>query len=619
MAKKNRKINKTISKKAKKHTKRNIPANIAWWKNKTAIVALLAILLLTLLAYFPSLQNDFTNWDDDVYVLENPVIVNLSFENIKQMFKETIAINYHPITLLSLAIDYQLHQINPFGYHLTNLLLHLFNTCFVFWFVFLITKLKEVNSKIMVAGISALLFAIHPLHVESVAWIAERKDVLYTFFFLLGLINYTYYLAEKKSKQYILTFLFFTLSILSKPAAVVFPIVLFALDFWLDRKWENKVVIDKIPFLLLSVVIGIVTIKAQSATAIGAFEAFSIFDRIMFAAYGFVMYIFKFFVPIQLSAFYPYPELGTQLGAKFFVAFLAALAILGGVVWSLKKTKLWAFSVAFYAINVALVLQFVSVGNSIISERYTYIPYIGLAFGIAYFFVNQWNKSNKQVKPILMGVLGLYAIFCLYQTFQQTKVWKNSDTLWSNVIDKFPESSTAYNNRGDFYVKTGQLDKAFKDLSQAITLKPDHHEALTGRGNIFYHKQNYQRAIQDYNKAITINKDYYQAFNNRGSAYVMLNDLDKALADFAVVTRLKPDHPSVFNNTASIYHRQGKLKEAVDSYSRAIALQPTYGEAYKNRSIVYKEMGNKPKALQDIQQAQRLGENISNDYLQGLR
>src|SRR6186997_3676684 len=268
-------------------------------KGKILLLWLLPILVFTGICFFPMLKNQLTNWDDEYYVVQNALLRGPDWAGI---FSKPVVSNYHPITIATLAANYSMTGLDASSYLITNLLLHLINTGLVFYFIWLIS-----GKKLWVAAFTAIVFGIHPMHVESVAWVSERKDLLYTIFFLLSLIQYWYFLANKKSKNLIYCFIFFALSILSKPAAIILPFILILLDYWYGRKFTMKIIVEKIPFLLVSILFAIITVKLQSKTAIAGLDFYPLWARFFFATYTSMMYAVRFFVPYPLSAFHPFP------------------------------------------------------------------------------------------------------------------------------------------------------------------------------------------------------------------------------------------------------------------------------------------------------------------------
>jgi hypothetical protein len=317
------------------------------------------VLGVTLLCYLFSLNNDFLRtWDDHIYVTNNELIKDVSFNSIKRMFTEDDGLygNYHPLTILSLALNYH-DGVGSFPFHLTNLILHLLNTALVFIFIYLISE------KIVVAGLVSLWFGIHPVHVESVAWISERKDVLYAFFYLLSLITYRLYLKKNLNiTWYILTLVFFVCSVLSKSMAVSLSVVLFAIDYLASRKFQLRVILEKIPFVLFAIIVGLVAVKLQGESATGGIT-FPFVNKVLHGFYGFSMYIAKMFIPANLSAFYPYPYplvnnqwVGSSIPSVLFVTLFTSIGVMVSVVYLYVKrsplAKHLVFGLGFYVASV---------------------------------------------------------------------------------------------------------------------------------------------------------------------------------------------------------------------------------------------------------------------------
>lgn len=551
---------------------------------------LLGILILTFIAFLPSLQNGFTNWDDGVYVLENPVIQSFSFDNLKTMFSGKVVDNYFPFTMLSLAFNYAFSGTNAFGYHLFNLLLHLLNTFLVFWLAYRLS-----GGKTLVGAITAVLFGIHPMHVESVAWIAERKDVLYAAFFLGGLLSYLNYLSRKQIKPLIVCGLLFLFSLWSKPAAVVFPLVLLLIDYFKKRPFSMTLIVEKIPFFVLSVIFGLVTISIQADTAIGDIAAYSLGQKICFASYGMVMYLCKLLIPFKLSALYPYPihSMAEGLPVIYAVMPLIALAVLGAVAYSVRYHRVVLFGFLFFLVNIILVLQFVAVGNAVMADRYTYLSYIGLFFVLAYFVQAVYDNTAPQLKnwktPVLATVLGAILLFTIL-TFQRSKVWENSETLWTDVVDKYPENPLAYLKRGEHFYQQKNYPKALNDYTKSVESHDTYAPAYASRGLANFKLKKYQAAIKDYNKSIELNGSNAVAYNGRGHVYYQLKDYQKALPDYDKAISLDPNYYMAYNNRAIIFHLDKQYDKALENYNRALQINPRYGSALKNRGVLLKEM-----------------------------
>ena len=641
-----------MSDRKKVHTqKKQVPASAvkkeAAQKKRIGFhLPLLLLLLATFLAFYPSLNCDFVNWDDDIYVTDNPLVQNPNPENLTKLMTEEAVVNYHPITMLSLAFNYKWFGPEAFSFHLINLLIHLLNVYLVFvW----IRMLKPDSWKI--AFLTAGIFALHPLHVESVTWISERKDVLYTLFFLLALIQYHKYLLDLKSVKWLgLAFLFFLFSLLSKPAAVVFPLLLFLLDYLVRRKMNLTVFLEKIPFFGAAIALGIITIVIQKTAGAVEHTDFTLPERFLMAGYALMTYLLKFLAPINLSSFYP--ATGSPLPVHYLLEALGAFSLFAAAIWYFRKSRMVLFGIGFFFFNLILILQWVNVGNAIIAERYTYVPYIGLAFLLALGLdaLIKRNKSHKQL--ITIGALS--SLFLLgFLSFQRTSVWTNGETLWSNVIEQFPEDAGAWGgrgqyykslkiypealqdlnkaialdpteprfflNRGKLYFDQGQLDQAFYDYNQCIRLSPDRKEAYANRGAIYGARGMHTEAISDLDKAISLDPEFINAYKNRALVKGMMQDYQGSRLDWETILKLDPGMDDIWNALGVEHQRLGDFPASIICFTEAIRLQPNQGIYWQNRSISYKNRGEKPQALADSQRALQLGYPVPQEHLEQLK
>jgi protein O-mannosyl-transferase len=576
----------------------------------------LAALLTTAICFSPMLKNGLTNWDDEFYVVQNTLLRGPDWQGI---FTKPVVSNYHPLTIITLALNYQFSQLDPTSYLVVNYLLHLVNTLFVF---LLVLKLSNFNTG--VAFFTSLVFGIHPMHVESVAWVSERKDVLYTFFFLVGLLQYWEYLETGKKKNYGLCLLFFVLSILSKPAAIVFPLVLFLLDYWKGREIRLNLAREKFVFFLISVVFTIITLQLQSKTAMASLDLFPIWSRFFFACYGIMIYLLRFFIPYPLSAFHPFPS-PDHLGWDVWVSPFFVLALLISV-WYFRKNKVVIFSFFFFIINLLLVLQVISVGATLISERYTYMPYIGLAFLTGMIIEKNkmktagvWKWSVTTVVVISFGLM----------TFQRTRVWKNSETLWSDVINHYPEAPVPRTNRANNAIRMAadpvnksrkeQLyNQALVDCAEAIKYKPNHAKAYENRQNIYLVQGKDSLALSDANMLIRLEPGNRLGYYTKGVVLVRLNQPDSALVNFDKCLELNPKTDYALNNRGSLlFNHFGKYDEAISDFTKAISINPA-GNYFLNRSKCFYKKGEMQKAKSDLQEAIRRGEHAEETYKQLL-
>lgn len=545
--------------------------------NKFWIVLILVI--ITFITFSPSLKNDFVRYDDHLYITENQLIKDISINNLGK-FKEIVVGNFHPVTMFSLALDYHLFGLNPFYYHLKNLIFHLLNTVLVF---ILILKISKNN--LFVSFFTALLFGVHPMHVESVAWVSERKDVLYSFYFLVGLLLYYEYLDKKKITFYILTFLSFVLACLSKPAAVVLPLVLILIDYYETGNISFKQIKSKIPFLIVSIWIGIVAINTQTITGAIEIGNYNFWEKIQYSLFGLGIYFLKFFVPYNLVNWHPYPELSNNIAFTIISAFLLLGTIIFAIKYS-KKVKWFFWGITFSLITIILVLQLLQVGNSFISDRYTYIPYIGIGFiyinllGIA---IKRYPKLKTFITLVLVSQVTLLASIA----HGQVNVWKNTISLWENFMKHYPKySPEAYNNiaeyyqakgdiknvlvtynkalqennkdlktlikRGRFYLGLQKDNLALKDFETAISIKNDYFDAVVGEGITLYRLGNFEAALKSFSRAIEINKNNFEVYNLRGNTYLKLNNKDKALEDINKALELNRNFTEALNTKAMI-------------------------------------------------------------------
>lgn len=539
---------------------------------------LLGIVALTFAVYLPSLDNEFTNWDDNFYVTENPLV---SHPDPGAVLTKPVAGNWHPLTIWSFALNYRFAGLDPAAYHWTSLLIHLANTALVFLFVRQLARGRRWTPIVVAA-----LFGIHPMHVESVAWVAERKDVLYAFFYLAGLIAYVRYLDRRQPAWLGAALVLFVFSAASKPAAVVFPLTLLAIDWFRNRRFTRKVWLEKAPFFVVALIDGIVTLQIQRAS--GAItEHWGPFEKLLFAGYGVVMYVVKLFVPVRLSAIYPYPSLARGgIGPEYYVALAAAAILLPALVWLFRRNRVVLFGLAFYLINIVLVLQFFSIGGAVMADRYTYVAYIGLFIALAWWLDEPRERlpARIPVRPVLAAVLALLVPVSAFATWKRADVWQNAETLWNDTIGKYPgRIADAYNNRGFYY------------YSEA------------GR---------YGEALADFDQAIALNPNVAKVWVNKGNTLAAMGRNDSSLVAFDRALALKPDFADGWNNRGALKLQMGNFMGAVADCSRAIELDPNQRDAYTNRSLAYIQMGQFDKALPDSRRAVELAPGRPDNYLQ---
>jgi len=610
---------------------------------------------VTFVAYLPSLGNGFLNWDDNFYVTENPV---LTHPTLHGLLTQNLGGNYHPLTMASLLLNYKISGLDAGSYHWLNLLFHIANTALVFFFV-----RKLSGGRLWTSVVSALFFGIHPMHVESVAWISERKDVLYAFFYLIALL--TYLRSMERGWVWLLaTWGAFVLSAASKPAAVVLPITLLLIDWFRKRPLRGTALVEKVPFFLVSAAVGALTFLGQKQVGAVHSELWTPLQRILFASAGTVMYVAKLFVPVHLAAVYPLPSTSaaaaSRLSPFFYVAPVIVVLGLAVVVWLGRKARPVSFGVAFFFINIALVLQLVSVGAALMSERYTYVPYIGLILALAWWLDEPKGSPRARLNPVIAGFFVLATPFFFAQTWNRCHVFHDPLTFWNDALAKYPGKVVdGYYNRGNWYGKIGQQEAALADYNRALDLNagipriwynkglllaqmnqndsalvafdhvveldPKHVDALNNRGAMRYRKGDLAGAVADFSRILEINPRYRDAYLNRAVAYSDLKQYEKAVADRKQGIDLDPSNPGnieEYDLMGEALQHLGRHVEAVAAFDRAIsgapASQPRLAAYYFARSVSRAALGDRAGALSDVREVQRRGGNVDPKYLRSL-
>ncbi|MBU0489594.1 MAG: tetratricopeptide repeat protein [Bacteroidetes bacterium] len=575
---------------------------------------LLLPVVATFLLFIPSISNDFvSNWDDNLYILYNPNLQRTGFDAISGIFSEFYFANYHPLTSLTFWCEFQFFGNNPIPFHFLNFLLHLCNTALVFLLI------KNLFKEPLAAMFAALLFGIHPMHVESVAWISERKDLLYSLFFLLSLISYQRYLRNPEKKRLLLySLILFVCSLMSKSAAVVLPVVLLLFDWFGNRKLKAGVWLEKLPFFALSVLFGILAIKSQSAgNSINTIYIpdFSFLERLFLAGYAVGEYILKAILPFGLSAlhFYPVSQDGT-LDMAVWLSPVWIAAIAAGIWFFRNNHKYITFGLLFFLINIGLVIQILPVGQAIISERYSYIPYIGL-FIVPAMFVALLNRKKHKLTLLATMVLLGFSILCAVTTFNRIPVWKNGVTLFSDVIEKYPGSDYGYFVRGNSFYDMKKYDAALRDFDKALQIMPDYAVEYNNRGNARHFLNDNDGAVNDYCKAIELDSAYGEAYANRGISLSSLTRFDEAITDFNKAILLGYNKVDVYGNRGVAKMRVNDPDGAIADYDTALVMNPGDPMVYYNRGIVKAQKGDNEGAITDYSEAIRVKNDFSDYYL----
>ncbi|MBI5644003.1 MAG: tetratricopeptide repeat protein [Deltaproteobacteria bacterium] len=563
------------------------------------LAAAFLVAVLTLIVYLPSLQNGFVNWDDPGYVYKNANIRSL---NLYWVFTAEVVGNWHPLTLLSFVLDYAVWGLNPKGYHLTNSVLHAVNTFLSVILAFSLCasakKTKEGLYRswpVFAAIITGLLLGLHPMHVESVAWISERKDVLSALFFMLSIISYLGYTEGGGFKSYTASLISFALALMSKPMAVSLPIVLLIIDYFpLERflsRGENnpgikRILLEKAPFFILSLLSAFLALWAQKQSgALSSLESIPLSGRIAVAMRAFIFYIYKLLVPSSLVPFYPRPAEAGLFNSVFIISAVLFAAISIAAVITFKRKKIFIAAWLYYVITLIPVIGIVQVGAQAAADRYTYLPALSLFLLVGSGAGYAFSRFDKKARTMLVLAAIAYGALMSFLTYNQIKIWKDSIALWSHEISIYPDDApVAYTNRGIALGQSNRIDEALADFSSAIKIKPNMIEA------------------------------YY----NRALAFSVIGRYNEAIEDLTAAIRLKPDYADAYHNRAVAYGNLADYPRAIEDFRRALELNPRFKEAYLNLALAYEKAGYKDEALLYFKKASELGVKEADYYLGNL-
>jgi Flp pilus assembly protein TadD len=580
--------------------------------NRKKLIVYLILTVVTFAVFWQVNQFDFINLDDNVYVTENLHIQSgITLDGFRWAFSTTYAQFWHPLTWLSLMFDYQLYGLNAGGYHLTNLILHVLSTLLLFWLF------NRMTGAIWPSAFVAAFFALHPLHVESVAWIAERKDVLSAFFWMLTLCLYVYYTEKPVIKRYLLVIFSFVCALMSKPMVITLPVVMILLDYWpLGRLLSNDHKLseikiagiiplwqlwEKIPFFVFSAFFSIITLYAKNKPFV---KHFPLGLRIANAPISFMTYLEKTFWPHDLAVFYPFCTqipLWQVLGATILIIIISAAVIV-----TAKHLPYLFVGWLWYAITLLPVIGIIQIGNFAMADRFAYLPSIGIAVMIAWSIPLLFTRENTRKKIIFPAAIAFLTIMSIL-TWKQCGYWKNSITLFSYSLQVTKDNALAHNNLGTALFAEGKVKKAIEHFDKAISITSDYIFVFNNRGAAYANLGQYQKAIEDYNQTIRLKPDDAGAYYNKGLAYIELRQYLKAINDFNKAISLDPNYARAYNNRGLSYDKLGQYQKAIDDFNKAISLIPYYTKAYINRCNSYLSHGNKKLGCNDAKKACEFG------------
>ncbi len=572
---------------------------------KSLVISIYLVLTVSALLVFWQVRNfNFVNYDDGIYVSENPHVLNgLTVDNVIWAFTTGYANFWHPLTWLSYMLDGQLFGSNPAGYHFTNLFLHIANTLLLF------LVLKQMTNALWQSAFVAALFALHPLHVESVAWVSERKDVLSAFFWILTIAAYYSYIKRPGVLRYLLTLFVFALGLMSKPMLVTLPFVLLLLDYWpLDRisrlQWKilYNLVVEKIPFMALAAVFSVMAFFAQqSGGALTKFTELSLKFRIYNALISYLEYIEKLFYPGHLAPFYPHPYANVSV----LYAVISAAVLLAVTILVIRFAKLHRYLVTgwfWYLGTLVPVIGIIQVGDFAMADRYTYITLTGLFIIIAWLLPELLKKLPH--RKIALGFSMVIVLTTLgISAHRQTSFWKDSFTLFSHAIEVTQNNYLAYNNVGSAYNDIGRYQQAIDAFRQAVKIEPFYGRAYVNLGFSYGNLGRYAEAIEACRQAIKIGSDDAKAYYNLGLAYGGLGDYRQEIEAYSQAVRIQPDYAEAYCNLSAACLNLDRYEEAIKASKQAIKIKPDYAEAYNNLGAAYVYLSRYNEAIEAYKQA----------------
>ncbi len=536
-------------------------------KYKNLIV--MALLTITVLAVFWQVHKfEFINYDDDKYVNENSHIsTGLAWQNIKWVFTNEHASNWHPLTGLSHILDCQLFDLKPGLHHLVNLFWHIANTLLLF------IVLRKMTAVTWQSAFVAALFALHPTHVESVAWISERKDVLSTCFWILTMAAYFSYVQKPNAARYILALVLFAMGLMAKPMLVTLPFVLLLLDYWpLDRldvvntSRIYRLLREKIPFFILSAISSVITFVVQkSAGAVQQIEVMPLAVRVPNAVVSYGKYILKMIWPTRLAAFYPHP--GENLPPWQVLTAIVSLVLITIFIIRFARNYRYLFTGWFWYLGTLIpVIGLVQVGNQALADRYTYISFIGLFIIVAWGtndLLTSW-KYRKVLQPALSIVIVLILSVC---SWWQTSYWRNSQTLFEHTLKVTNGNYVAHNNLALALSRQNKLDEALNHIHRALQINPN----------------------------------YFDAYNNLGMVYIKLDRCPEAMQACLQAIKINPANPLPYSNLGVINLRLKQYQQAILNFQKAIRIKPDFIQAHVGLGIAYFETGDKDSAMKEYE------------------
>jgi tetratricopeptide (TPR) repeat protein len=623
----------------------------------TGIVSVLLAVIVGI-AFGRALGNDFVGYDDQSYVVLNPRVTNgLTLDGIQWAFTHAHATNWHPLTTISHMLDCQLYGLEPWGHHLTNILFQAAAAILLFF------ALRDLTGNLWPSALAAAIFAVHPLRVESVAWVSERKDVLSGVFFMLILGVYARYARGNSARSlwYITVLILLALGLMCKPTLVTVPFVLLLLDYWplgrsqsspslgrgITKETWSRLIFEKLPLFVLSATSCVATLLAQKQ-ALDASLKPPFGERVGNALVSYVIYLGQMIWPARLAVLYPYPE-GHLKVAPVILALLLLLVISVAFFLWRKRYPFLLVGWLWYLGMLVPMIGIIQVGSQVRADRYTYLPQIGLyilcAWG-AMELVHRWHRGR-----IILAAAGLLIITALItRCYFQTSYWRDTETLWRHAIATTASNYIAHNNLAQFLSQSGRYDEAIAESREALKIKPDlpaahnnlgvaliqskqgggtalgqnsideaigHYraalqfkpdfkQARSNLGNALLQKGQIDEAIAQFRKALEVDAQYAQAEFSLGKAFWQKREINEAIAHYQRAVEISPDYAEARHNLGNAFVSKGKYSEAIANYQAAVHIRPDYFEAHYDLGCVLATVGNTSEALNEFNEALRV-------------
>ena len=576
-------------------------------QRKKILPVCLILTAAIIIAFEPVRHNAFISYDDDVYITENPnVQVGLTVQSIKWAFTSGYAANWHPITWLSHMLDYQLFGPNPLYHHLTNVFFHILNS------LLLLIILKKATGNLWASAFAAAVFALHPLRVESVAWVAERKDVLSGLFWLLTIAAYFWYASKPCILRYLCVFISLALGLMAKPMLVSLPLILIVLDYWplnrFDPDWADiktkapKLIIEKLPLFLLVIASMIVTfLVQQKAGAMFPGSNYSLPVRIANALVVYVGYMSKMLFPWHLAVLYPHPG-GTLPMWKPIASLVLLFSMTTAILYKSPKYRFLTAGWLWYIIALLPVIGLVQVGEQAMADRYTYLPSIGF-FVIVIWPIAQLQKKYKQItKPLcILAVIAVVAMIAA--TRDQVKYWKDDTTLFTRTIELTKNNYIIHNNLGYTLFSKSRFDEALELFNKALEFKPNYAKASNNKARVFLTIGKFDQAANCLEQTVKMAPYWPDAYNNLGLANFLSGNYIDAEKNYRKAIILKPDFTKALNGFAKTLSKLNRPQEAIEAFNKAIKLKPDYADPYYFGAASLVKLGQTKKAVEYLRKS----------------